>query len=125
MRKPVMILALLAASLAGAAAAQTTPGFAQLQRDAALQEMEMARQRALAAQRDAFAADQRFRAQQTIQSLSQASPYAATPVPGVRPPSTEAQFAAEAERLRVLQDQELAASNARILAITRESEGRP
>lgn len=125
MRKSLIIGAVLAFGLAGAAAAQTTPGFVQLQRDAALQDLEMARQRALAAQRDAFAADQRFRAQQTIQSLAQSSPYAAAPIAGVRPPSTQAQFAAEAGRLRVLQDQELVASNARILAITRESEGRP
>lgn len=125
MRQTLYLATLLTAGLAGPVAAQMTPGFAQLQRDASLQELEMARQRALAAQRDAFAADQRHRAQQTIQSLAKASPYASPPAGGLKPPSTESHFAAEAERLRVLQDQELAAGNARILAITRESEGRP
>lgn len=125
MRKVLYLLAMLTAGLAGPVAAQTTPGFVQLQRDSSLQDLEMARQRALAAQRDAFAADQRYRAQQTIQSLSQSSPYASPPLGGVRPAPTDAQFAAEAERLRALQDQELAASNARILAIARQSEGRP
>lgn len=101
--------------LAGAASAQT-PGFDQLQRDAAWSELGQARLQAQAAQRDAFAAEQRYRSQQTIQALSQASPYASPPVAGVRPPATSAQLAADAERLRQLQDQELAASNARIQA---------
>jgi hypothetical protein len=125
MRKGLYLLTLMMAGVAGAAAAQSTPGFGQLQRDAAWADLERARQQALSAQREAFAADQRFQAQQTIQTLGQTSPYASPPVSGVKPPRTDPQFAAEAERLRQLQDQELAASNARILAIARDSEGRP
>lgn len=116
-----LTLSLLAA---GAASAQT-PGFDQLQRDAAWSELGQARLQAQAAQRDAFAAEQRYRSQQTIQALSQASPYASPPVAGVRPPATSAQLAADAERLRQLQDQELAASNARILAIVQASDPPP
>jgi hypothetical protein len=125
MRRALHPLAFLIAGLAGVASGQTTPGFDQLQRDAAWSELELARQRALAAQRDAFAAQQRYEVQQTIQALKQTSPYAGPAPAGVRPAPLDAQLAAEAERIRVLQDQQLAASNARILAIVRDSEGRP
>ncbi|MDQ0465797.1 hypothetical protein QO010_003589 [Caulobacter ginsengisoli] len=125
MRKVLYPLVFVAAALTGAAAAQTTPGFDQLQRDAAWQDMELARQQALAAQRDAFAAQQRYQAQQTIQALKQTSPYASPPVPGLKPPPLDAQLAADAERIRILQDQQLAASNARILAIRPAIDGPP
>lgn len=125
MRKVLYPLAFLLAGLAGGAAAQTTPGFDQLQRDAAWSDLELARQRALAAQRDAFAAQQRYEAQQTIQALKQTSPNAAPAPAGVKPAPLDTQWAADAERIRILQDQQLAASNARVLAIVKDSEGRP
>ncbi len=120
MRRLLYPLILLA--MAGSAAAQTTPGFDQLQRDAAWSDLELARQQALAAQRDAFAAQQRFQVQQSIQALSQASPYASPPVGSVRPAPLDAQLAADAERIRALQDQQLAESNARIRAIVQASD---
>jgi hypothetical protein len=123
--RAILLPSILAAAFAGGAAAQTTPGFDQLQRDAAWQEMEQARQQALAAQRDAFAAQQRYQTQQTLQALSQSSPYASPPVSGVAPPPLDAQLAADAERIRILQDQQLAASNARILAIRPAIDGPP
>jgi len=124
MRKALYFLSFAFLGVAGAASAQTPFGYDQLQRDAAWSELELARQRALAAQRDAFAAQQRYEAQQTVQALAQSSPYAAAPVSGIRPAPQDAQLAADAERIRILQDQQLADSNARIRAIVRQSEGR-
>lgn len=123
MRKLLYPLILL--GMATSAAAQTTPGFDQLQRDAAWSDLDLARQQALAAQRDAFAAQQRYQTQQTLQALGQASPYASRPVGSVRPAPLDAQLAADAERIRILQDQQLAASNARIRAIVRASDPPP
>jgi hypothetical protein len=125
MRKILYPLVLMGVVFAGAAVAQSTPGFTQLQNDAAAQELELARQQALAAQRDAFAAQQRYQAQQTIQTLQQASPYASPPISGLPPAPLDAQLAADAERIRILQDQQLAAGNARILAIRPAIDGPP
>jgi cell pole-organizing protein PopZ len=112
MRKILYPLVLMGVVFAGAAVAQSTPGFTQLQNDAAAQELELA-------------AQQRYQAQQTIQTLQQASPYASPPISGLPPAPLDAQLAADAERIRILQDQQLAAGNARILAIRPAIDGPP
>ena len=111
-----LLYPLILLGMAGAAAAQTTPGFDQLQRDAAFQDLELARQQALAAQRDAFAAQQRYQVQQTIQALGQASPYASPPVGGVRPAPLDAQLAAsKAEAVKARKAQSELDEAARVL----------
>jgi len=102
-------LALVTAMLASPAAAQNTFEDIRL-RNALGMQQDLARQQSLAAQREAFAASQRAGASARIQSL------AIRPAP-VTPAPLNAQMLADAEVIARIQDQALAASNARILAI--------
>ena len=89
-----------------------------------LQQQDIARQNALAAQREASAARGRYEAQLALRPLDSTprplSELQLRPsLPPVPPRGREASdYAAEAERLDRLTDERLAASNARLRAIT-------
>ena len=82
-------------------------------------EQDLIRQQSLAAEREAFVARQRARTADTLQMLEQSRP----PLPLIASPAPlDARMAADAEAIARRQASELAAGNARILAIRPASE---
>ena len=115
---------LVANALAGAPVLAQTDLRLLNQRAEILQQQDIARQNALAAQREASAAQSRYATQLTLRSLDAAAhpPTApslrpALPVAPPRGPDP-ADFTSEAERMDRLTDQRLSESNARLRAIT-------
>ena len=126
-----MALAAIAASAIGLSPAwsQVDPG-ALRDRDAILQQQDIARQNALAAQREATAARNHYDAQMALRPLD-AAPFTPSTLasPSLRPslPSLPAtpprgpdasDYTAQVERLDRLTDESLAQGNARLRAIT-------
>jgi len=111
------------ASVLGAAAFAQTDLRALRERDEILQQQDIARQNALAAQRERSAAQSRYDTQLTLRALNEA----ATPPtqPSLRPALSPApprgasaeEMAADIARMDRLTDQALAAGNARLRAI--------
>lgn len=93
------------------------------ERNAIYLQQDIARQNALAAQREASAAQNRYAAQLTLRSLDEAATRPAEPtlrstLPATPPRGPAAgDMAADIERMERLTDQALAASNARLRAI--------
>jgi hypothetical protein len=112
----------LGASVLGASAFAQADLRALRERNAILQQQDIARQNALAAQREQSAAQSRYDTQLTLRALDQA---ATSPPAELRPalPPTPPRgagaddMAADIERMDRLTDQALAASNARLRAI--------
>jgi hypothetical protein len=113
MRLPAFVL--IAAAIAFPAAAQTAFDILHAENRLAA-EQELARQRALAADREAMAAGSRARTAMALASLRAAQ--IAREADPLRPAPLDAQIAADAETIARLQGEALARSNARILAIT-------
>ena len=112
-----------------AAVAASAPALAQVdlrvlrQQNQIRQQQDTARMDALAAQREASAAQSRYATQLTLRSLDEAARPQVGPTlrPAVAPPQRGPDAddqAAQAERLERLTDERLAAGNARLRAVT-------
>ena len=122
-----LLAAAVLASIAAPAMAQTSvwtsdPMARIRDQNAALNSQQADRQRALADQRAAFAASQRARTQSLIQSIEAQRQVNIAPAPAVLPAPLDTQMSAAADAIARRQNEELAASNARILAIKPASE---
>jgi hypothetical protein len=113
----------LGASVLGASAFAQTDLRALRERNAILQQQDIARQNGLAAQREQSAAQSRYDTQLTLRALDESAP--SPTQPSLRPslPATPPRgagvddMAADIERMDRLTDEHLAASNARLRAI--------
>ena len=119
MRLPALIL--IAAAVAGPAAAQSSFDIIHAENRLAARQ-DIARQRALADDREALVIENRARTAAALAVLHEqriAAPVTAEPL---APAPLDPQMAADAESIARLQAQALARSNARILAIKPASE---
>ena len=122
-RVSTMIAAAGFAALALSASAHAQADLrAVRERNVILQQQDIARQNALASQRELSAAQSRYDTQLTLRALDQAatSPTEPTLRPALPPPprgASAADMAADIERMDRLTDQALAAGNARMRAI--------
>ncbi len=119
-----MIAAAAGLALAlGASAFAQTDQRALRERNEILQQQDIARQNALASQRELSAAQSRYNTQLTLRELNQAAtpptePTLRSTLPAIPPRGSGADdMAADIERMDRMTDQALAASNARLRAI--------
>jgi hypothetical protein len=113
----------LGASSMGASAFAQTDLRALRERNAILQQQDIARQNSLAAQREQSAAQSRYATQLTLRGLNESATPPAEPslrpsLPATPPRGSSVDdMAADIERMDRLTDERLAASNARLRAI--------
>jgi hypothetical protein len=121
--RTIIATAVLATVAGGACAWAQVDLRALRQQNEIRQQQDIARQDTLAAQRELSAAQSRYATQQTLRSLGEAGRPSTGPLlrPTVAPPPrgpSADDLATDAERMERLTDERLAASNARLRAVT-------